>query len=83
MLVTDFARVCEQSTDFHFPTLEQQLEQTENWVLQGNDWRSQRQGGSGNLEDGDGASLRSGGSDRVSLKSTTSSGSDVGVLLGD
>ena len=70
---TDFAKVCEQSTDFHFPNLEQQFEVIEEAVLEANEWRQQKR----LTEDVDKISVKSTGSDRVSLKSTTSSSSDV------
>ena len=55
-----FARVCEQSTDFHFTDLEHQLEETEESVQMANDDRAPKmRGGS---EDLDRLSLRSSGS---------------------
>ncbi|KAK2167583.1 hypothetical protein LSH36_26g09044 [Paralvinella palmiformis] len=68
----DFAKVCEQSTDFHFPSLEQQFEVIEEAVLEANEWHQPKRV----ADDGDQISVKSTGSDRVSLKSTTSSSSD-------
>jgi len=65
----EFAKVCEQSTDFHFPNLEQQLEQIEQSVLEAKDWRLRKK--TLNL-DGDG--------DRISIKSYGSAASiDVNI----
>lgn len=70
----EFAKVCEQSTDFHFPNLEQQFEQIEQSVLEAKDWRLRKK--TLNL-DGDG--------DRLSLKSYGSAASidrdDRSVLM--
>ncbi|XP_074648788.1 FERRY endosomal RAB5 effector complex subunit 3-like [Tubulanus polymorphus] len=57
----EFAKVCEQSTDFHLPNLEQQFQSIEQNVVKGNEWRVLHKVN----EDGD----------RVSLKSTSSEGS--------
>lgn len=66
MFCSDFGKVCEQSTDFHFPTLEQQFETIEVSVQQG-------------IEDR--AKQKHGDSDSGSVKSSASMGSlDVSVL---
>ncbi|KAI0225809.1 hypothetical protein LSAT2_023442 [Lamellibrachia satsuma] len=54
----EFAKVCEQSTDFHFPSLEQQFERIEADVLTANEWRAQQK----LSEEGDRISVRSSGS---------------------
>jgi len=56
----DFAAVCEQSTDFHFPNLEKQFENIERNVIRANEWRSNQKMANG--EDGDKASIKSSGS---------------------
>ena len=65
VLFTDFARVCEQSTDFHFPDLEQQFTRIEVDVLKGSEWRLQQK----QAAEAEG--------DRISLKSSGSSSSEV------
>ena len=56
--VAEFAKVCEQSTDFHFPSLEQQFERIEADISTANEWTAQRK----LSEEGDKISVRSGGS---------------------
>ena len=73
-MCAEFARVCEQSTDFHFPELERQFQDIEDGVLQANEWRMQQRHHQGavsmsSTEDGDRISLKSSGS--------ASSGSEV------
>ena len=41
-MITDFANVCEQSTDFHFPDLEKQFERIEYDVTRANEWRAKQ-----------------------------------------
>lgn len=53
----EFAKVCEQSTDFHFPSLKQQFEQIEQSILEGKDWRLRKK--ASNAEDGDRISIKS------------------------
>ena len=63
LLFPDFAKVCEQSTDFHFPDLEKQFEKIEFDVIRANEWRNnQKQADEG---------------DKVSIKSSGSSSSEV------
>ncbi|XP_064618656.1 protein C12orf4 homolog [Lineus longissimus] len=54
----EFAKVCEQSSDFHFPDLEQQFQRIEQNVIKGNEWRTQQK----LLEEGDKISIKSSGS---------------------
>lgn len=56
-LQTDFAAVCEQSTDFHFPDLGQQLLSVEKALSQANTVRAARQ-----QQDADSTSMHSTGS---------------------
>lgn len=65
-LVSKFAKVCEQSTDFHFANLEQQLEKIEQCVLEAKDWKAKKKAAAANEE-----------SDRISLKSSGSASSEV------
>ena len=58
MLLTEFAKVCEQSTDFHFASLEQQFERIETDVIAAQEWQAQQK----LSEEGDRISVRSGGS---------------------
>ena len=67
-VTAEFAQVCEQSTDFHFSDLEQQFEVIDQHVDSACEWRAQQQ----KLRDD---------ADRVSLKSTGSSSSEVGKKL--
>ncbi|XP_064617462.1 protein C12orf4 homolog [Liolophura sinensis] len=53
-----FNRVCEQSSDFHFPDLEKQLQNVEQQVIRANDWRQQQR----LSEEGDKISVQSSGS---------------------
>ncbi len=64
-LFSDLAAVCQQSTDFHFADLEQQFERIEQDVMKANEWQ---------------ASLKVSeeGADRISVKSSSSSSSEVG-----
>lgn len=39
-LIVDFATVCNQSTDFHFPELSEQLTAVESSLTKHHDWRS-------------------------------------------
>lgn len=57
----DFAKVCEQSTDFHFPSLDQQFTNVDQEMAKANELRAQKK----MSEDGD----------KISLKSTSSSSS--------
>jgi hypothetical protein len=66
-VVSEFAKVCEQSTDFHFPDLEQQFQRIEQNVMKGNEWRMQQK----LLEEGD----------KISIKSSGSSGSQVHIKI--
>ena len=66
LFVSDFAQVCQQSTDFHFPDLEQQFANIEGDVVKANEWRTQKR----LSEDGD----------RISVKSSSSSSSDVRTI---
>ncbi|ELU15738.1 hypothetical protein CAPTEDRAFT_117173 [Capitella teleta] len=59
----DFAGVCEQSTDFHFPDLELQFQSMEESVMRGNEKRAQQR-------------LTSSTEDADSLQSGASSGSE-------
>ena len=59
----DFAQVCQQSTDFHFPDLEQQFERIEKDVIRANEYRAHQK----LSEDGD----------KISVKSSGSSSSEV------
>lgn len=61
----DFAQVCEQATDFHFPDLEQQFTQIESKMGVANEWRLMRK-----LSDPD-------VTDSISVKSSGSSNSDT------
>ena len=63
LLSTEFAKVCERSTDFHFPNLEQQFLVIEEQVQKASEVRVAKK----LSEDGD----------RISLKSTSSSSSDT------
>lgn len=62
---TDFSKVCEQSTDFHFPDLEQQFAIIEQELALANEHRHQHK----HSED----------ADKVSLKSSSSTSSEVRV----
>lgn len=64
---TDFSKVCEQSTDFHFPDLEQQFAIIEQELALANEHRHQHK----HSED----------ADKVSLKSSSSTSSEVRVTL--
>jgi hypothetical protein len=57
----EFAKVCEQSTDFHFPNLEEQFETVGRCLVEAKDWRMRKK----DVE-----------SDKISAKSSTSSASD-------
>ena len=57
--------MCQESTDFHFPDLEQQFERIEQEVVKANEWRQQQKL----------ASEESG--DQISVKSSGSSSSEV------
>ena len=59
---SDFAKVCEQSTDFHFPTLEQQFESIEQAVIEGNEARAQKKMAAEGTTEGDKISIKSVGS---------------------
>ncbi|XP_013416133.1 protein C12orf4 homolog [Lingula anatina] len=59
----DFARICENSTDFHFPDLESQFQHVEESVIEANKWRAERKLN----EDGD----------RISVKSSSSGSSET------
>ncbi|KAJ8319300.1 hypothetical protein KUTeg_004391 [Tegillarca granosa] len=61
-LKREFARVCEQSSDFHFPDLEQQFAKVEEEHVFANEFRSQKK----LLEE----------SDKISIKSSSSSSSE-------
>lgn len=61
-LKREFARVCEQSSDFHFPDLEQQFAKVEEELICANEFRSQKK----LLEE----------SDKISIKSSSSSSSE-------
>ncbi|KAJ8318217.1 hypothetical protein KUTeg_003308 [Tegillarca granosa] len=62
-LKREFARVCEQSSDFHFPDLEQQFAKVEEELVFANEFRSQKK----LLEE----------SDKISIKSSSSSSSET------
>ncbi|KAL5018621.1 hypothetical protein ScPMuIL_004343 [Solemya velum] len=57
-LKRDFAKVCEMSTDFHFPAMDQQFAHIEKEVVIANEFRVH----SRSTEDGDSTSIKSGGS---------------------
>ena len=59
---SEFAKVCERSTDFHFPNLEQQFLVIEQQVVKASEVRAAKK----LMDEGD----------RISLKSTSSSSSD-------
>ena len=65
-IFAEFASVCQQSTDFHFPDLEQQFEKIEFDVMKANEWRTLQK----LSEEGDQISVKSSssGSSEVSLK---------------
>lgn len=55
--LSEFAHICESSTDFHFPTLERQYELIEQQLPKATEIRAQKRLASG--DDGDQASLHS------------------------
>ena len=57
--------MCQESTDFHFPDLEQQFERIEQEVVKANEWRQQQKLASEE------------GGDQISVKSSGSSSSEV------
>ena len=63
--VLEFSAVCQESTDFHFPYLEQQFERIEQEVVKANEWRQQQKLASEE------------GGDQISIKSSGSSSSEV------
>ena len=66
-LFVEFAKVCERSTDFHFPNLEQQFLVIEQQVNKASEVRAAKK----LAEEGD----------RISLKSTSSSSSDTQIQV--
>ena len=68
-LYIEFSAVCQESTDFHFPDLEQQFGMIEQEVFKANDWRQQQKIASEE------------GGDQISVKSSGSSCSEVCIIL--
>jgi len=69
--VVEFARACEQSTDFHFASLEHQFEQIGDCLVSARDWRLRRKPPQGSAVAADAEAL-----DKMSAKSSASSTSD-------
>ncbi|CAH1795039.1 unnamed protein product [Owenia fusiformis] len=55
-LKKEFAKLCQQSTEFHFPDLEKQFQAIEENIIAGNEWRQNK------IEEPDQVSIKSGGS---------------------
>jgi len=57
---TDFAKVCQQSTEFHMPSLEQQFERMDQSIADAAVWRAKKKASSS--EEADRMSIKSSGS---------------------